>query len=168
MIQFDLTSIPAGSTILSAVLYLNDETGEEYTVLVHPIEETWPESVTWDTAPAFNLTAIGSFNLTLTPCVRAAWLDVSQVSDWVDNPATNFGVLLYPTGNAGEDLITSREGALPAKMVIDYLPPRGEAEEIHSMQSTLAKNYPSISADHKPIPPSAVQPVRPGSSTRRR
>lgn len=124
LIQFDLTSIPVGSTILSAVLYLNDETGGNYTVLIYPITASWDNSVTWDTAPSFGATAIGSFTETSTPCVRAAWLDLTQVSAWINDPVSNNGLLLYASGSSGETLFSSLEGVLPAKLVIDYLPPR--------------------------------------------
>jgi hypothetical protein len=124
LLQFDLTSIPVGSTILSAVLYLNDETGGSDTVLIYPLTATWDNNVTWDTAPPFDPAAIGSFSLTATPCVRAAWLDVNKVSEWVDNPGLNNGLLLYASGTSGEALFSSLEGTLPAKLVIEYSPPR--------------------------------------------
>ena len=100
--------------------------------------------------------------------MRAAWLDVHQVSAWVNDPASNFGVLLYPDANSGEVLITSREGALPAKLVIDYQPPRGQADDINSMQTSFSKNYSTTSSVQQPAHPAAAQPARPGSSMRRR
>jgi hypothetical protein len=124
LLQFDLTSIPVGSTIVSAVLYLNDETGGSDTVLIYPLLAPWDNSVTWDSAPAFDTTVIGSFTLTATPCVRAAWMDVNAISEWVDNPSLNNGLLLYSSGSSGETLFSSLEGLLPAKLVIEYLPPR--------------------------------------------
>jgi hypothetical protein len=168
LIQFDLSSIPAGSTILNAVLYINDETGADFTVLIYPIIEAWPESVTWDTAPAFNPTAIGSINLTITPCVRAASLNLDQVSAWVNDPTTNFGVLLYGSGGSGQDLMTSREGAVPPKLVIDLLPARGQAEGINSMQTTFSKTLDSISSAQQPVLPGAAPLAQPGSSMKRR
>jgi hypothetical protein len=120
LIEFDLTSIPPGSTITSATLYLFDLTGGNFTVNIYRITENWPETVNWSTQPAFNSTARGSFALTSSSCVRSAHIDPSLVQSWVNNPSNNNGLILYPPSGEGQTIFSSREGVTPPKLIVNF------------------------------------------------
>jgi hypothetical protein len=120
LILFDLGSIPPGSTITKATLFLNDEAGGEYTIQIHEIARSWIEAVTWQTQPSHDEQISGSFPLTPSICVRSAYLDTGLVSAWVDNPATNFGILLKSTTGNGEAQFSSSESAVPPRLVVEY------------------------------------------------
>ena len=120
LIQFDLSSIPAGSKITSAILYINDETGGSYRVKFRRVTNPWDESVTWKSRPAFDPNPIGGFKLTKHGCVRAGYIDPTVVQAWLDSPSTNYGLALYPPSGAGDVGLTSREGSLPPVLVVYY------------------------------------------------
>jgi hypothetical protein len=122
LIQFDLSSIPAGSKITSAVLYINDETGDNYQVKFRRVTSPWDESVTWKTRPTFDSSSIGGFKLTKHGCVRAGYIDPTMVQTWLDSPSTNYGLALYPPSGAGDVKLTSREGSPPPLLVVSYSP----------------------------------------------
>ena len=123
LVAFDLSSIPAGSTVLSANLYLTVTNDDDYLVLFYPITQPWLESVTWNTQPSFVANPVGGFTLTNSKCTRVSSLSTDLVSSWVNNPATNYGVYIYPPSGTGEAKFSSREGANPPILVVDYLPP---------------------------------------------
>jgi hypothetical protein len=122
LVRFDLSGIAPGSTILSAALYITVIKGDDYEVRFYPITQPWPETVTWRTQPAYDATSAGSFVLTKTVCTRVASFSTSLVSAWINDPSTNFGIYLYPPTNSGQATFSSREGANPPVLVIDYQP----------------------------------------------
>ncbi len=123
LVAFDLSSIPAGSTVLSANLYLTVTNDDDYPVLFYPINQPWEESVTWNTQPSFDPIPVGGFTLTDSKCTRVSSLSTDLVSSWINNPAINYGVYIYPPFGAGEAKFSSREGSNPPILVVDYLPP---------------------------------------------
>jgi hypothetical protein len=120
LIQFNLASIPQGSTITHAVIYLNDQTGANFTVNIFRITEHWSEAVTWSTQPAFDTTLKGSFTLTNSPCVRSAHIDPSLIQSWVNEPSNNYGLILYPPNGSGQAIFSSRESAIPPKLILNF------------------------------------------------
>ncbi|HVN53787.1 MAG TPA: NBR1-Ig-like domain-containing protein [Anaerolineaceae bacterium] len=123
LIQFDLSSIPAGSKINSVILYINDETGAHFPVEFRRVTSPWNESVTWNTQPTIDSTAIGGFSPTGGACVRAGYIDPSVVQAWLDSPSHNDGLAVYPSSGAGDVSLTSREGSLPPSLLVSYSPP---------------------------------------------
>ena len=107
LIQFDLTTIPVGSEIISADLNLI-AFGDDFSSFINSghqgsnacwlsrITENWDEYlVTWNTQP--NITAVGQINVPeSTNPYENYVIDIKEiVQDMVDNPASNFGLALH-------------------------------------------------------------------------
>jgi galactose oxidase-like protein len=104
LLSFDLSPIPAGSTIASSTLTLSASTvpSPSSTVEVHRITAPWAETtVTWSSfAGAYDPTIDASFASGAAPGLRSA--DVTGlVQDWRSGATTNYGVLLTQPGTAG-------------------------------------------------------------------
>ena len=114
--QFDLASIPASATLVSATLRLWVRTGNYNAVSVHRATQAWSEhSVTWANSGGVSHdgTAEGSFVPTQTG--RYYDIDVTAlVAEWRSGTA-NHGVLLKIAGNNNEATFTSREWATAAE-----------------------------------------------------
>jgi hypothetical protein len=122
LVQFDLSSIPPGSTVLSATLYLTVTSGGNYAVQFYPVTQAWSETVTWDTQPTYDGTSAGSLALSTTACTQVTVFSTALVTSWINDPASNYGVYLYPPGGSGQAIFSSREGAYPPVLVITYIP----------------------------------------------
>jgi hypothetical protein len=108
LLQFDLSSIPSGVSVTSAMLslYVKDASGGAVTINARGLTASWNEAeVTWKARDkAANLlwsTAGGSFGAIVsstsvndTKDVWRSWNVASLVSGWLTGPATNFGVIL--------------------------------------------------------------------------
>ena len=96
LIKFDLSSIPAGATILSADLKLRVRQRSGSTprsVEILPVTGTWNESsVTWSNRPN-----LGSAVLSYShrECFTCSFDITSLVSDWISDPSTNYGIALF-------------------------------------------------------------------------
>jgi hypothetical protein len=123
LVAFDLTTIPPGSTVLGATLYLSVVTGDAYSVDFYPIVQSWTESVTWNTQPTYNATSAGSLTLSTSVCTRVSIFNTSLVSAWINDPSSNHGVYLFPPSGAGQAAFSSREGTNPPVLLVNYIPP---------------------------------------------
>jgi hypothetical protein len=128
LMKFDLSSIPAGATIQSAVLRLalisSDATSDTtYTITANKIQNKNPvitaaTGYTTDGTTAWTANACCSGNIPLaqadisTPFDAEAidktsgyksWTMTSLVQEWVSSPSTNFGVLLNSDTSKGAD-----------------------------------------------------------------
>lgn len=106
LLRFDLTSIPANATIITAYLSLFADLtqtvsptpmyGIANTSLIQQITSSWIEnSVIWNTQPT--VSAIGQIILvqSSTPFQDYLNIDVAAlVSGWVASPASNYGMLM--------------------------------------------------------------------------
>ena len=95
LIEFDLTSIPAGATVHAATLSLyqkyNDLFGETYDVL--RITSFWDQAVTFNTAPTFD--PIPRSSLTIGDHggeVFRSWDVTNLVAEWHLGTVSNFGM----------------------------------------------------------------------------
>jgi hypothetical protein len=122
LIKFDLSSIPAGSQILAAILYVYNDKDDNYAVDILQVTSSWSEmSTTWNTQPAANPgSPVGSFLLTSAKCTRAAFISNTLVQSWVDDPASNDGIMLYPPAGAGDVWFFSRESAQAPQLWVAY------------------------------------------------
>lgn len=131
LVLFDISSIPAGATIVSAILRLdyyawtvNNPSG--WDVDAHRIEESWAEdTVTWNNQPDHN----ASKEATTPMPASYGWVewDVADlVQEWVDNTYTNYGIKLKYTSEAGLNSVAKfydSENATPSlrpQLVIVY------------------------------------------------
>ncbi|MDO6440946.1 VCBS domain-containing protein [Marinobacter sp. 2_MG-2023] len=127
LVQFDLSTIPAGSTITSATLYLTavDITGS-LTVSAYQVTEAWVgNTVTYDTQPGHENGASSGFNAWAGQIVDGQpvdhdWDITSLVQAWVDGTASNYGVLLGSEESGDEQVqyYSSESGNSPRLEVI--------------------------------------------------
>jgi hypothetical protein len=122
LVAFDLSNIPPGSTVLGAAIYITVTTGDNYTVQFYPVAQPWAETATWDTQPTYSVTSAGSFTLTTSACTRVSSFSTSLVTSWVNDPASNYGIYLFPPSGAGQAALSSREGTYPPVLVVNYIP----------------------------------------------
>ena len=111
-IEFSKATIPFGSTIDSAVFYIDVTTALNEQVTLHRVTADWQEIVvTWNNfAGNFNGTSEGSF----TPSA-AGWYEVevtSLINSWVDSTYPNYGILLKEESPAQFQIFSSRESGM--------------------------------------------------------
>lgn len=114
--RFDLSSIPPGSTVLSATAYFYNTRANNNPVNVHRITNTWTETgATWNnSASAFDPTVITSF--TPNPANRYYPANVTSLTQgWVNGTYSNYGLVLIASSGAGESRYASREAAGTAR-----------------------------------------------------
>ena len=112
MYRFDLSSIATGTRVASASLRLyviaNDNQGE---VNIHSITTAWTEgSATWNTmSTKFDKQVFGS----ISPQANAGvWVSVNLTGlaqSWINDAATNHGIMLLATSNNIASRYTSKE-----------------------------------------------------------
>ena len=136
LLQFDLSAIPSGSTIRSAVLelHLNTSGASNDSIRVHRITQDWTESeVTWlerrngrdwDTAGGdYDLSQAAAFD-----AGTVGWrsVDIATLAQgWLDGSYANYGLLLVPEvapGNDTNEFTSSDDGdaSLHPKLTITY------------------------------------------------
>jgi len=97
LLQFDLASIPANSSVTSAILALylySVSTSIDINITTHRITDSWDESaVNWNIQPGHHTEAVGT---TAVGAVSATYnfTITSLVSLHVASPSTNYGVML--------------------------------------------------------------------------
>ncbi len=105
LMQFDISTIPSGSSVSSASLqlYLGTAPSADRTHDVHRVTSTWADTVTWNTVPAFNGTATASNSTGTTDGVWLSWGVTADVSAYVGGTATNYGWIVKDSveGKAG-------------------------------------------------------------------
>ncbi|RBW50178.1 VCBS domain-containing protein [Marinobacter sp. F3R11] len=122
-VQFDLSTIPAGSTITSATLYYTvvDVTGS-LTVKAFQVTEAWEgNTVTYDTRPDYESDSTPpSVNAWAGQTGDHEWDITSFVQDWVDGTAGNYGVMLGSSESGSEQVqyYSSESGNSPRLEVI--------------------------------------------------
>ena len=93
LIQFDLSSIPSGSSIISATLELHHDDDIEGTIelVIREIGVNWSEnSVTWNNSPGSYTFPFSIESIHQNP--NSYWIDVKDhVEDWVSGERPNYG-----------------------------------------------------------------------------
>jgi hypothetical protein len=134
LIRFDLSGLPAGATVSSAVLHVstNGVPGNG-TVNVHNATAAWSEgTVTWNSfAQQFTAAAVASFT---PPTKGTSSADITSLaSAWVSGQTTNDGVYLDSTGTSAAVFVSS-----------DFVP-NGEAD-LSALRPSLDLCY--VTPDH--------------------
>jgi hypothetical protein len=104
MIRFDISTIPTGSTVTKATLYLYEEDKKlDQTTFLYRITSPWTESsVTWNypwSNPGGDFDASHAY-ASFYPNQSSCMLEIdltSLVQEWIDG-TPNFGLLLYSIG----------------------------------------------------------------------
>ena len=134
MVQFDLSGIPAGSTITAATLelYATAAPATAQTLNVHHVTGTWTETgVTWATIPTYAGTADASISGG-TATGWKIWTVTPVVQAWLAGTYTNYGVLVKCNVETNSTsyayTISSKENATTANrpiLRVTYTPPGG-------------------------------------------
>lgn len=144
LLRFDLSSIPAGSTLQSATFSLNVTGASTRTYEIYELKRNWTESqVTWKKANSATnwqsagaqgsldrgSTVLGTITATSTGVCNVVLnaAGVAVVQGWINNPATNFGFVIQDYANTNkDDLVFSSKEAAPAnrpQLQLVYAPP---------------------------------------------
>jgi hypothetical protein len=145
LFKWDLSSIPAGSTLQSATFSVNVTGTSADTYEIYELKRNWTElQATWTRAATGSnwqsagaqgsldrgSTVLGTVTATATGpstfTLNAAGLAVVQ--GWVNNPATNFGFILQDYANTTKDdlVLSSKEVAIATnrpQLILAYNPP---------------------------------------------
>ena len=107
-IQFNLSSIPTGSTIVSASLSLwhstiaNHSTSTNNEEIFSKVTQAWSEStVTWNTQPSFSSTDTVHIGTTTIGDDKLNINLASFVQSWVNTPAANYGMVMHLDNDPG-------------------------------------------------------------------
>lgn len=130
LLRFDLSSIPAGSTITSATLTLHNTraaaNGAGDVLNIGRVTSAWTEAHTWNMGiPSSVPTGIVTpsvAGLTQSPVAPEPYAIPgveALVQGWVDTPASNFGVILTTTQNLNLRFATSEHGTASARPKLD-------------------------------------------------
>ena len=146
LLKWDVSMIPTGSTVTSAVIELNVTDTSSGTYEVYALQRAWDElsanwqryvtGQNWSTAGANNTSDRGSSVLgTISPTSTGTYrivlnaAGIAAVQSWINNPASNFGVILQDYGiSSGADFSSSEASTATQrpKLIIGYNPPSGE------------------------------------------
>lgn len=145
LLKFDLSSIPLGAVIVSAVLTLTyngvEYSGNSRTVQAFRIKRNWVENqVTWNVfstgnnwqtagasgADDIESTVIGSYSITASPSgTYSMSLTASLVQEWIDGTFTNNGILLQTDAQNNDQVFYHSSAAATStnrpKLVIEYI-----------------------------------------------
>lgn len=128
LIKFDLSSIPSGSSIISATLYLyyydnDDNNPAGRTLTCYRITSNWnEETVTWNTRPSHHSVVCDS---DIVPNSHGIWMDwdvTDDVQDIVDGVNTNYGWQIMDEGTWNSpDIPVPRFRAKEHESLMSYL-----------------------------------------------
>lgn len=129
LIQFDLSFIPANSTVKDATLYLFERDALSpgfQNILILKIASAWDQRfVTWNTKPGYNPTPVWATFDPSVNCMRAIRVG-ALVQEWVNVPDSNHGLMLQSTGTSGLIRFAStREtnNALWPRLMVEFTAP---------------------------------------------
>jgi hypothetical protein len=137
LVEFDLSSIPVGATIMDAELtlysYNSPANGQHSTMsgsnaaYLQRITSTWDEStVTWNTQPSVTTTNQASLAASVSPSQNYNIDVTNMVVDMINNPGTSFGFRIsLVTESAYRSLVFASSdnatSSLHPKLVITYV-----------------------------------------------
>ena len=110
LLQWDLSTLPAGAEVTSATIGLWPIINSGAPVVfVRPNTSAWTESgVTWNTAPSYG-TSLGTVP-SGTSVIVSTSIPVSTAQGWISG-ATNFGVTLEANASGGQESVMASETA---------------------------------------------------------
>ncbi|MCA9497236.1 MAG: DNRLRE domain-containing protein [Nanoarchaeota archaeon] len=161
LIRFDLSHIPLGVRIDNATmqLYLEVEGGGDLNHAVYAINETWNETVTWNTQPNY-INTIWASTLIQTPSWYY-WNITDLTKNWYNNSLENFGIMLFEPGettNGRKQYWSADSGSLVPELRINYTditpplvtdltPINGSHEQMNSSIEISAKVTDNVAVD---------------------
>ncbi len=109
-IKFDLSNVPPDTTINSAVLtltiYTKNISGESVSITCHKVTGSWSEStIKWSIKPSYDSTPLD--DTTVSSASTSVSFNIkTTVQDWVNNPSTNYGIVIVNKPDGGQSEIT--------------------------------------------------------------
>lgn len=150
LVRFNLSLIPAGSTVTSATLTLvvtaiNGSNERNYSV--HRVLVDWNEStVTWNSpgsTPGTHFVSSPTTTVTLSATGTYNWNVTSDVSSFIAGTATNYGWRIIWTSNVSGTLtqidVGTKENATPSNrptLSVTYTPPDTTPPTISNIQAS--------------------------------
>ncbi len=168
LLQFDLSTIPAGATITSATLQLNATSNSaSFPINVYEVTEDWQEgtggtgAADWDHrySPEISTSEWSTPGGTVDDSVIIASLDTgdtglhfwditSLAQDWFTGAAANNGLMLASPDTGGETVVyDSRETIHPPQLIISFVLPPNTAP---SLDPTVTLSLDNVVQDNGP------------------
>ncbi|MBI5877175.1 MAG: DNRLRE domain-containing protein [Chloroflexi bacterium] len=169
LLQFDLSVIPAGSEITSAVLklYLSAADFGNEVLAVHRVSDAWTNTATWNTRPAFTATEYATRTIGTTINYSYTWQIALLVDRWRNNSITypNNGLALVGRNNGGTWYRTfgSYQGTHRPVLVVSYNPPTPTPTRTHTPTQTPTA---TSTATLTPTPTQTNTPTQTPTGTR--
>lgn len=118
---FDLSTLPADAVILTATLELSQTSGSGFDIKAQALTSAWTETgVTWNNQPTF--TTVDEVLEGLPDGSWRRWDITPMVQKWRAGTLANNGVrLIFNLGTNGTRYFSSREGANPPRLVVEYV-----------------------------------------------
>lgn len=150
LIRWELSSIPSGSIIDAVTVTVRVNNATTNTYPLYALTRDWSEgSATWQKATSTtgwevagakgvsdrNGTVLGSLTASGTGTYSITFnsAGLARVQQWVDTPASNFGIILASTSNTDGVDLASREASTVSyrpKLSVTYRPPGGAGDPI--------------------------------------
>jgi hypothetical protein len=124
LLRWDLSSIPAGSEVSSVSINLNVTNASNQSYQLYEINRSWVEreatwllyatGSSWEVAGAKGTLDRGAQVGSITPRTtgkQSSLISASVVQRWIDEPASNNGIIIANTTNADAFDFSSREAA---------------------------------------------------------
>lgn len=121
LVAFDLSTLPADAVILTATLELSQTSGSGFDIKAQALTSAWTETgVTWNNQPTF--TAVDEVLEGSPDGSWRRWNITPVVQKWRTGTLANNGVrLIFNFGTNGSRSFSSREGANPPRLVVEYV-----------------------------------------------
>ncbi len=118
---FDFSTLPADAVIVTATLEMYQTTSAAFNIKAQALTSAWTETgVTWNNQPTFTTVDEVLEGGASDSWVR--WNITPMVQKWRAGTLTNNGVrLIFNFGTNGSRYFSSREGANPPRLVIEYI-----------------------------------------------
>ncbi len=166
LLRFDLSAIPAGSTVLDAELALFQSDAapiRESSIMLYTIGDDWAdEKTTWNNQPLYETADIWNApTITDTYITYATPLLTRIVQNWLNEPTANYGVMLASSTAASDGRsfhsVERRGGRPPLLSVNVSLPPiracydldcLKPAADVLVINQSTGKEYPTDEAGY--------------------
>jgi len=145
--EFDLSTIPAGAIITSAVLSVyTNTTPEDLTATtqwnLHKVTSSWSEStLTWNNPPTNDSSIITNLNVVGKQFQYYAFTITALVQSWLNGSVSNYGVLIKANNEAAGcmNYVTSDDNASNTpKLVVTYYTPKALSEATIKVEGSYA------------------------------
>jgi hypothetical protein len=159
LLRWDLSSVPAGSKVDSATVTVNATNTSTQTYGVYDLKRPWVESAatwqqsasgqSWEVAGAKGSLDMGAQVGSLTAPTtgkRTFTLSPSLVQRWLDDPASNRGIIITNSANSDGMVFSTREAgdaSLRPSLSVNYgttTPPPSPSRYLSDMNVTSATN----------------------------